>query len=236
MKPNGENLGRTVLIAVIAGVLFAGFLALTPRLTAGSQPEEVGPAAVPATAPADPVQEAPGLDGFDTSEDVVEETHEPEPAPADCPPCECECANDEWEEDEEWAGEERDDDCWSDDTCNDSNGDHETVFDDTLALAVEVFGEADGKESVILRDFDAARFQIRLDNTSDEELWGVFAYLEGYGPISCMESHLDPGEHTACTVTDTVYSGTHTGEVWANAWTTQHQVGVLHTFRYFVVD
>ena len=44
MKSTNDSLGRTVMIAVIAGVLFAGFLALTPRLTAGSQTDDqVGP-------------------------------------------------------------------------------------------------------------------------------------------------------------------------------------------------
>ena len=48
MKQSNDSLGRTVMIAVIAGLLFAGFLALTPRLTAGTQTkgEAVAPASV----------------------------------------------------------------------------------------------------------------------------------------------------------------------------------------------
>ena len=81
-----DSVGRTAMIAVIAGVLFAGFLALTPRLTAGTQ-EAAGPAVVATTVPAvsqnvvsDPVVAIPAssFDGWDRDVEAPEATVEPE--------------------------------------------------------------------------------------------------------------------------------------------------------------
>jgi hypothetical protein len=216
MRSTNDSLGRTVMIAVIAGVLFAGFLALTPRLTAGSQTEDqIGPAAVDApgmaeTAVSDPIVAIPGVafDGFDGGNSYVEQE-----------------ADDgtDWSEDESSGDDE-----WADED------DSETVFDGSLGLTVEVFGPSDGKESVILNDYDIARFQITVDNESSEELWGLFVYLEGYGEVECGTSHLTAGDRVDCVAYDVVYSGTDTAEVWANAWTSEHQVGVEVAHDFYV--
>lgn len=71
-----DSVTRTVLIAVIAGALFAGFVALAPRLVAGTQTSATeGPATVvptmielPEIPIADPVISVPEtgyLDGFE---------------------------------------------------------------------------------------------------------------------------------------------------------------------------
>jgi hypothetical protein len=270
MKNHSDSLGRTVLIAVIAGVLFAGFLALTPRLTAGTSETAVpgGPADVTlpdAAAIGDPVLAVAdgAFDGFDddtatesdaddvdfddgectkesaldaeecTGEDTDDDSDDSDDDSddewtdddadgctfTDCA-CECVCAcdrdaddgGDGWVDDEAWKDEWRED------------GD--TEFDGTLELTVEVLGQKDGKESLILSDYDMARFEFTLANTSSEELWGAYLYLEGLGEVDCPSTYLGPYESMHCSAVDRVYSGDQTAVVWGTAWTDAYQVGV----------
>jgi len=208
MNPKPSSVGRTVMIALIAGVLFAGFLALTPRLTAGSQrTEAAGPPSVVTTAPdagqvsiSDPgvsVSTTGVLDGID--EDSIEEvlverittttTRTPGPEP-----------------------------------------------DGSLTLFAELRGPRGGKATVILEDGDTVEWYFRVENSSGEELWGVYVYLEGLGHIWCDDTNLAPGAITECRATDSVWPGSNTAEAWATAWTTDHQVAAVITYEYFVSE
>ena len=137
-----DSVGRTAMIAVIAGVLFAGFLALTPRLTAGTQ-EAASPAVVTTTVPAvtqngvsDPVVAIPvsAFDGWDQDVEAPETTVA---------------------SDEDWGDEED----GTDDRAED---------DGSLTLAIELRGPRDGKETVIISEGDIVEWFVRVSNTSGE--------------------------------------------------------------------
>lgn len=207
-----DSVGRTAMIAVIAGVLFAGFLALTPRLTAGSQ-QPSGPAVVTTTVPAvsenavsDPVVAIPATAA--SSFDGWDQTPEPAAATVDA--------------DEDWT---------DDDTSNDRAED-----DGSLTLAVELRGPRDGKETVIISEGDTVEWFVRVTNTSGEKLWGTFVYLEGAGHVVCPGTRLEVGAHMDCTVHDNVWSGEQTAEIWATAWTTDRQVATALDYDYYVAD
>ena len=205
-----DSVTRTVLIAVIAGALFAGFLALTPRLTAGTQTSATeGPAAVvtaipelpelPAISIADPVisvPEASYLDGFEeepVEEEWIDETPVTTTMPASGP-----------------------------------------TPDGTLTLTVELLGPRDGKETVILEDEDMVDWHFRATNSSSEELWGVYVYLEGYGHVTCDDTYLAPGETTDCWAATKVWTGEQSADAWATAWTLEPQVADEISYDYYV--
>lgn len=209
-----DNIGRTVMIAVIAGLLFAGFLAITPRLTASSKsPEAGGPAVVVTTVPTVeeaiaaptvevPVEQSAPRGAFDVYEpETVEETWDDEAPPADEPT------------DETWPAPR---------------------IDGTLDLRVEVLGPRDGKEVAILSDEDMAQWHFEVVNTGPEGLWGVYVYLEGHGPVDCDDTYLAPGATTECWASDMVWAGEQTAEAWATAWTAVDEVAAEISFAYFV--
>jgi hypothetical protein len=206
-----DSVGRTAMIAVIAGVLFAGFLALTPRLTAGTQ-EAAGPAVVATTVPAvsqsvvaDPVVAIPtsAFDGWDRDVEAPEATVEVE---------------------EDWTDDEED---WTDERAED---------DGSLTLAVELRGPRDGKETVIISEGDIVEWFVRVSNTSGEKLWGTFVYLEGAGHVICPSTRLEVDAHMDCTVHDNVWGGEQTADIWATAWTTDRQVATSVAYDYFIAD
>jgi len=75
-----------------------------------------------------------------------------------------------------------------------------------------------------LADGSAATWKITVTNQSDEYLWGVYAYLEGFGAVTCGSRQLDAGESTTCWADDTVWAGTHEAAAWATAWTVDRMV------------
>ena len=208
MNPKPSSVGRTVVIALIAGVLFASFLALTPRLTAGSQrTAAAGSPSVVTTAPDagrvsiwDPavsVSTTGVLNGIgeDSIEEILVErvttttTLPPGPEP-----------------------------------------------DGSLTLSAELRGPRGGKETVILEDGDTVEWYFRVENSSGEELWGVYVYLEGLGHVWCDDTYLVPDGITECRATDSVWSGSNTAEAWATAWTTDHEVAAVTAYEYFVSE
>lgn len=206
MYRKSDSVGRTVTIAVIAGVLFAGFLALTPRLTAGSQPAEAGgpvSVATPASEMAqssisDPAASVPdsGLfDGVD-EEPIDKEWDEPVTTSTTIA-----------------AGPEP---------------------DGTLTLAVELLGPRGDKEAVILEDEDTVEWHFRVENSGSEKLWGVYVYLEGYGHVRCDVTYLSPGDTAVCWARGSVWVGANTADAWATAWTTERQVAARLSYEYLV--
>ncbi len=207
MNSMPDSVTRTVLIAVIAGALFAGFLALAPRLTAGTQPSATeGPATVvptmielpeiPISDPVISVPEAGYLDGFEeepVEQQWIDETPVVTTLPASGP-----------------------------------------TPDGTLTLTVELLGPRDGKETVILQDEDRVNWHFRAKNTSTEQLWGVYVYLEGHGHVWCDDTYLAPGETTDCWASDQVWTGEQTADAWATAWTLERQVADEISYGYYV--
>ncbi len=210
-----DNVGRTVMIAVIAGVLFAGFLALSPRLTAGSQATEpVGPASVPTTTPnviqnsiSDPVVSVPDSALFDGQAEDPVPVEQVEPTATTTVPVP---------------------------TTTTTTVPSGPAPDGTLTLSAELVGPRDGKETVILEDEDLVEWYFEVENSGDEELWGVYVYLEGFGHVWCDDTYLAPGSITDCWATESVWDGAHTAHAWATAWTIDRQVASIIAFDYFV--
>jgi hypothetical protein len=67
-------------------------------------------------------------------------------------------------------------------------------------------------------------WHFQVANTGDEHLWGVFVYLETYGPISCDARRLDVGESTDCWAETMALEGNNTAVAWVTAWTRAHMV------------
>jgi len=71
---------------------------------------------------------------------------------------------------------------------------------------------------------DTVAWQIRVTNDTTGDLWGVFAYVEGFGPAVCDHRHIGAGESTDCRATGLAYVGTGDVVAWVNAWTEERQV------------
>jgi hypothetical protein len=71
---------------------------------------------------------------------------------------------------------------------------------------------------------DTVAWQIHVTNDTTEDLWGVFAYVEGFGPSVCDQRHIGAGESTDCWATGLAYVGTGDVVTWVNAWTEERQV------------
>lgn len=85
-----------------------------------------------------------------------------------------------------------------------------------------------------LSDGATTQWLISITNEGDEYLWGVYAYLEGYGEISCADRQLAIGQSTSCTARGKVFAGDHVAEAWATAWTINRMVEASATIPYTV--
>jgi hypothetical protein len=206
-----DSTGRTAMIAVIAGVVFAAFLALTPRLTASQTAEPDVAAIVTTTVPtptqreiSEPVVAVSGLDAFDGFDaDPVEEEVVPEE--------------------------------WADEPADEGESDKPApIIDGSLTMTVELLGPREGKEVVIIEDGDTVQWSLRVTNTGTEKLYGVYAFLEGAGHAPCDTTRLTPGSTTQCGVTGEVWYGEHTAFAWATAWTTEIQVATEISYDFSV--
>lgn len=82
---------------------------------------------------------------------------------------------------------------------------------------------------------DTVAWRIHVTNDTAGELWGVFAYVEGFGPTVCDHRHLDVGESTDCWATGLAYAGTGDVVAWVNAWTEIRQVKDIALIPFVVV-
>ncbi len=71
---------------------------------------------------------------------------------------------------------------------------------------------------------DTIGWHFRVTNTGGEYLWGVFVYLELYGPVTCSARRLDVGESADCWAETTAVAGGNEAEAWATAWTDTRMV------------
>jgi len=93
----------------------------------------------------------------------------------------------------------------------------------TLALAGLHAGREGPRRASFLPD-DRIGWHFRVVNTGDEYLWGLFVYLERYGPVACGVRRLDVGEAADCWAETWAQSGANTAEAWVTAWTTSRMV------------
>jgi hypothetical protein len=94
-----------------------------------------------------------------------------------------------------------------------------------LAVSIESGGEED--ESIIRLDGDEVAWTLRVTNTGEEFLWGIYAHMEGYGRMTCDRRRLDSGETALCTATEAMINPDHEGWLWlwATGWTSTSVIG-----------
>jgi hypothetical protein len=78
---------------------------------------------------------------------------------------------------------------------------------------------------------EAIAWHFRVTNTGGEYLWGVFVYLELYGPVSCSARRLDVGESADCWAETTAVAGSNEAEAWVTAWTDTRMVTDRMSYR-----
>lgn len=71
---------------------------------------------------------------------------------------------------------------------------------------------------------EAIGWHFRVTNTGAEYLWGVFVYLEGYGPVVCEARRLEVGAGTDCWAETIATPDQNAGEAWVTAWTSLRMV------------
>jgi hypothetical protein len=186
-----DGLGRTIVIAAIAGSLFAGFLALAPRLTASEA--ETAPAGSDTALPLLATSSLPGI-----SDPVVAVPAGPVDVQVTVttdPPS-------------------------ATDTTLPDEPSTTTVPDPALDGTIEMSVEASDTDlDGVLIEGDEIQWRFSVTNTSNEELWGAYVYLELHGPAWCEQTNLEPGESTDCWITTQAVEGAHTAQAWSTAWT-----------------
>ena len=100
----------------------------------------------------------------------------------------------------------------------------ENGYDGSVSLASTVLGPDGSSEPAIIADGDAVDWRVVVTNSTSGELWGVYAWVEGFGRAYCDSRHLDAGESTECLATGTAYAGVTEVVAWVNAWTEDRQV------------
>lgn len=71
---------------------------------------------------------------------------------------------------------------------------------------------------------DTIGWHFRVTNRGNEYLWGVFVYLELYGPVACGARRLAVGESTDCWAETTAMAGANEADAWVTAWTALRMV------------
>lgn len=208
-----DGLGRTIIIAGVAGALFAGFLALAPRLTAGDTatastttlPAPAASTSLPGIS--DPVVAVPGTSGdiavtvttepptTTTTTTVAATADADSPTTTSTPP-----------------------------------------LDGLIELSVDARSASNAHPDGLIVEGDQIQWRFTLRNVSDEELWGAYVFLELHGPAECEDHNLEPGEATDCWIATTAVEGTHTAEVWGTAWTLDRIVMDEMTYTFEVTS
>ncbi|MFH1104693.1 MAG: hypothetical protein V1757_07095 [Actinomycetota bacterium] len=207
MKRLPDGAGRTLFIAGLAGSIFAAFLVITPKLTT-SGVDTVGESigGVPAATVTPSVTTATAA----TTTTPLAVTTTTTPPPTTTLPAT---------------------------TTTTMAGEPMTPgfgYDGTVRLSVTATGPP-GNEWPAIRDGDQISWTFHVTNTTDQELWGVFVWLELVGRAQCEAHHLWPMGDTDCRVTSTAQAGEQTAEVWVDAWTTSRQVRDKVFFQYRVL-
>lgn len=79
-------------------------------------------------------------------------------------------------------------------------------------------------DSAPYRHDDEVRWRITVRNSGTEYLWGVYAYLEGFGRVGCSDRRLSPGQTSECIARIRMDPGDYTADAWATAWTETDEI------------
>lgn len=190
----GISIGRTAFIAGLAAALFGVFLLVAPRLTASDE-------ATPATSIASTtVVTAPITASTATTTTA---TTTPTTVTTTTIPVVTTTAPIGWDPAE----------------MTPANG-----YDGTITMSAAFTGPLGDKEWAIIADQDTVSWQVHVVNTTDGPLWGVFAWVEGFGRAYCDSTRLAPFGETDCWASGTAYAGETEVVAWVNAWTETTQV------------
>lgn len=75
------------------------------------------------------------------------------------------------------------------------------------------------------REGDTVTWRLRITNATDGRLWGVFAWVEGFGQARCPSTRIEPGQGMTCVASDVArYPGSARLVAWVDAWTDTRQV------------
>lgn len=198
-----QHLGRTIFITVLAAGLFGLFLLITPKLTSGSSaPGATAPTStVPATTTSAPVTTTSVPAATSTTVPVTTTTTVP---PSTTTTTTVPLTTLYPEE-------------WNPVIQTPANG-----YDGSLLVEAAVIG-AEPPTTVAIGG-DSLTWYVRVTNTTDGRLWGVFAWVEGFGRAYCKDSRLEAGQSTDCYAAGIALPGTYESVAWANAWTETRQV------------
>lgn len=100
----------------------------------------------------------------------------------------------------------------------------ENGYDGSVSMVTTALGPDGAASTAIVADGDAVDWQVVVTNSTDGELWGLYAYIEGFGRAYCDSRHLEAGESTECFASGTAYAGVTHIVAWVNAWTENRQV------------
>ncbi len=100
----------------------------------------------------------------------------------------------------------------------------ENGYDGSVSMVATALGPDGAAATAIIADGDAVEWRVVVTNTTDGELWGLYAYIEGFGRAYCDSRHLAAGGSTECLATGTAYAGVTDVVAWVNAWTEDRQV------------
>ncbi|OFW66707.1 MAG: hypothetical protein A2Z12_08850 [Actinobacteria bacterium RBG_16_68_21] len=205
-----SGVGRTVFIALLAGGIFGAFLLVTPKLAATrpSVPAAsiVGDEAIESSATTIPAATTTTSAPTSTTSTTVTSPAVAAPGAAGEP------VVDEW-----------------------GPMTPEQGYDGTVQLSVYLEGPLGGKEFSVVSDLDTVLWRLHVTNTTDQELWGVFAWLERAGRAPCDNHHLLPHGETDCWITTIAYADDTAAVAWVDAWTTTRRVTDKVVFPYQVL-
>lgn len=206
-----EGFGRTLFITVVAGSVFAAFLSVAPRLTAGSGDEATtttGAVALATTLPSisEPVVAVPIVPSD------VQVTVTSTPVRTDRP-----------------SGTTAIGPSTTTTTIPDP------AMDGSISIDVDARTAAEADENGIFVEGDQIQWRFTVTNESSEELWGAYVYLELHGPAPCDVRNLRPGRSTDCWIATRAVEGVHTAQAWATAWTLDRQVRAEISYSFEVI-
>lgn len=203
MSPTRSGAGHTAVIATVAGLVFAGFIVLTPRLTTSNSDspgvtvaESASTSGVGLPEISDAAAAGPAVP-LDIDVEIIQPEPEPEPQTetSSLPP-----------------------------TTPPSTMPIDPAAAGFVSMSVDAKGPRDAFATAIAVEGDEIEWRFHVENVSADEVWGVYVFLELHGPTRCEKRNLKPGEATDCWIATNAVEGTHTASAWVTAWTLDHIV------------
>ena len=197
-----DSVGRSALIAIATGALFAVFVLVIPRLVASTQTAQSEPSLAPMVAASHMTNIVHASSQTPTTTPPTTPTTSPTTIPASTPTTEAPSHTTTTEAPRPRV--------------------ESGVQDGTITMTASLTPPRDGKGGEVLRDGDEIVWTVTV--SASEELWGIYVYLEGAGHVPCDTKHLEEGDTATCVITDVVHDYDEDAEIWVDAWTADRWV------------